>query len=255
MKLGVLSDIHGNKVALDAVLAEGASVGVDRWWALGDLVLMGSRPVEVLETLRSLPAIDFVGGNTDRYVVTGAQPLAHPTVDRIVGDVDLIRRYAEVAAGIGWVQGALLDTGLVNWLAELPSEQRLTLSGGERLLGVHASPAWDDGPGINPDSSDDEMAALLGDCDADIVVGGHTHLVTDRRVKGMRVLNPGSVGLPKRGTDASWMVIETDPNGVHVELRRTPFDTEAALRDVHERRHPGAEYLESMLRGTHRFAN
>ncbi len=92
MKLGVLSDIHGNKVALDAVLAGGASVGVERWWALGDLVLMGSRPIEVVESLRSLPAVDFVSGNTDRYVVTGAQPLAHPTVERVVGDADLVRR-------------------------------------------------------------------------------------------------------------------------------------------------------------------
>jgi putative phosphoesterase len=255
VKLGVISDIHGNQVALDAVLADGAAVGVERWWALGDLVLMGSRPIEVLETLRSLPAVDFVSGNTDRYVVTGAQPLAHPTAERVVGDVDLVRRYAEVAAGIGWAQGALVHAGLLDLLADLPAEQRMTLPDGTRVLAVHASPASDDGPGINPDTSDEELAELLGDCDADIVVGGHTHLVTDRRVNGMRVLNPGSVGMPKRGTAASWMLVDADEDGVRVEHRRTPFDTEAAVRDVHERRHPGAAFIEAILRGTHPFAH
>ena len=255
MKLGGLSDVHGNKLALDAVLADGASVGVERWWALGDLVLSGSRPVEVLETLRALPDVAFVGGNTDRYVVNNTQPLVHQTVADVVGDPDLVRRFVEVAASIGWAQGALIQAGLLDWLGELPSEQRLTLPGGERLLAVHASPASDDGPGINPDVPDDELAELLGDCAADVVVGGHTHLATDREVHGKRVLNPGSTGLPRRGAGASWMVIDADEDGVRVEHRRAMFDTDAAVDDLHARRHPGADFVEAILRGTHPFAN
>jgi predicted phosphodiesterase len=117
MRLGVLSDVHGNKLALDAVLADGRSVGVEQWWALGDLVLMGPRPVEVVETLRSLPDVAFVSGNTDRYVLTGAQPPAHPTVESVLGDADLTRRYAEVAASTGWTPGGA-DPGGADRLAD-----------------------------------------------------------------------------------------------------------------------------------------
>jgi len=55
VRLGVIADIHGNDVALRAVLADASRLGVERWWALGDLVLFGPRPTEVLEIRRELP--------------------------------------------------------------------------------------------------------------------------------------------------------------------------------------------------------
>jgi predicted phosphodiesterase len=66
VKLGVVADIHGNDEALRAVLADADRFGVDRWWALGDLVLFGPRPEQVLELLRGLPGIEMLRGNTDR---------------------------------------------------------------------------------------------------------------------------------------------------------------------------------------------
>lgn len=68
MRLGVVADVHGNDLALRAVLNDAGRVGVDRWWALGDLVLFGPRPVEVLELLLGLPGIEMLSGNTDRLV-------------------------------------------------------------------------------------------------------------------------------------------------------------------------------------------
>ena len=75
----MVADIHGNDVALQAVLDDAAGCQVDRWWVLGDLVLFGPRPAEVLELLRSLPGIEMLRGNTDRYVLTGEQPAPHVT--------------------------------------------------------------------------------------------------------------------------------------------------------------------------------
>ena len=69
MRLGLISDIHGNEIALDAVLSDGRDLGVDSWWVLGDLVALGPDPVVTLAKLRSLPNVRFVRGNTDRYVV------------------------------------------------------------------------------------------------------------------------------------------------------------------------------------------
>lgn len=70
MKLGVVADIHGNDAALRAVLEDADRFGVDCWWALGDLVLFGPRPVEVLELLQGMTGIAMLRGNTDRYVLT-----------------------------------------------------------------------------------------------------------------------------------------------------------------------------------------
>jgi predicted phosphodiesterase len=68
MRLGIMADIHGNDVALRAVLDDSASCRVDRWWILGDLVLLG-------------PLVEMLRGNTDRYVLTGGkrQQYAHPS--------------------------------------------------------------------------------------------------------------------------------------------------------------------------------
>jgi predicted phosphodiesterase len=191
MRLGVMADIHGNDVALRAVLDDAASCHVDRWWVLGDLVLFGPRPAEVLGLLRSLPGIEMLRGNIDRYVLTGEQPAPHATAADAAGCADLVERYGLMAAGIGWTRGVLCQASLLSTLADLPSELRLRLCDGTRVLGVHATPAADDGPGIRPGIPDEQLSRLLAGCAADVVIGGHTHIAADRRVGGMRALNPG----------------------------------------------------------------
>src|ERR1700677_1657173 len=171
MRLGIVADIHGNDVALRAVVRDAAERGVDRWWALGDLVLFGPRPVEVLEILRGLPGISMLSGNTDRYVLTGEQPAPHATAADAAGDVGLVERYGAVAAGIGWTRGGLDQAGVLAALAGLPAGLRLRR--GVSILGVHASPGADDGPGIWPGLADEQLGSLLAGCGADIVVGGH----------------------------------------------------------------------------------
>ena len=115
-----MADIHGNDVALRAVLDDAAGCQVDRWWVLGDLVLFGPRPAEVLGLLRSLPGIEMLRGNTDRYVLTGEQPAPHATAADAAGSTELVERYRLMAAGIGWTGGVLCQAGLLSTLAGLP---------------------------------------------------------------------------------------------------------------------------------------
>jgi len=68
VRLGIIADIHGNEVALRAILQDADRLEVDRWWALGDLVLFGPRPAEALELLQDLPGLGMLRGNTDRLV-------------------------------------------------------------------------------------------------------------------------------------------------------------------------------------------
>ena len=251
MRLGVISDIHGVADALRAVLRDGEGLGVERWWVLGDLVLFGPHPVEVLEMLAELDDVAFVAGNTDRYVLTDDQPHPHATPEAAMADVDLVRRYGLMAAGAAWTRGVLDQAGALESLDGHPGRQSIQLLNGTRLLGVHASPASDDGPGFDMTSTDEEIGRLLVGLDTDWVVGGHTHDPTDREVSGIRVLNPGSVGLPRRTGSASWMLIDSRPNRAEVEHRSVEFDVPSVVDALYRRRHPNREFIASVLaRGT-----
>ena len=252
MRLGIIADIHGNDVALRAVLKDAAHLAVDRWWALGDLVLFGPRPAEVLALLQGMPGISMLRGNTDRYVLTGEQPAPHATAADAVGSVDLVERFAAMASGIGWTRGVLDQAGLLAALTSLPAQLRCQLPSGPSVLGVHASPRADDGPGIEPGIADEELRTLLAGCGADVVIGGHTHFVTDRFVDGIRALNPGSTGMPRTCGAASWLLLEDKGDDMVVTHRSAPFDVDAVVSDLRRRRHPNAEFVASIITGQRR---
>lgn len=248
VRIALLSDIHGNLVALDAVLADARSAGVDAYWVLGDLVAIGPEPVAVLERLASLEQASFVRGNTDRYVVTGEGP--PPSLAEAQADPDLVALYARVTASMAWTRGFVTAHGWYDWLAELPLEKRLVVPDGSRLLGVHAAPGTDDGEGLHPGHSAAELARLVACCDADIVCAGHTHQPFRRRVEGVEVVNLGSVGNP-RAPDlrASYAVLHASTRSTRIEHRRVPYDHAAFLQDVQRTRHPEAEFIASFQRG------
>lgn len=248
MKLGLLSDIHGNRIALQAVQADAKSQGVDAWWALGDLVAIGPDPVPTLELLTSLPKLHVTRGNTDRYVVSGDRPPPYP--EDVAAKPELLSLFAAVEGSFAWTRGALASHGWLDWLATLPLENRTTLPDRTRLLGVHASPGRDDGAGITPDRPEPELRAALAAAEADLVCAGHTHRPTDRYIGAVHAVNLGSISNPV--TDdlrASYVIIHADRQGHHVERRRVAYDHAAVLERVARSGHPGAEYLASFQRG------
>jgi hypothetical protein len=125
----------------------------------------------------------------------------------------------------------------------------MVLPDGSTLLGVHASPGRDDGPGIDARIDETELSILLDGCCAETVVGGHTHHPTDRTVGAVRALNAGSVGIPRRCGHASWRLIEADAGGFCVQHREVRFDVEAVVSDLYERGYPTAAFTASMLTG------
>jgi predicted phosphodiesterase len=248
VRIALISDIHANLVALDAVLADARSVGVDAYWVLGDLIAIGPEPVAVLERLASLEGATFVRGNTDRYVVTGEGP--PPSLEDALGNPNLVSLYARVTASFAWTRGFITAHGWYDWLASLPLEARLVLPNGSRLLGVHASPGTDDGEGMHLGQSSAELAQLVAHSDADIVCAGHTHQPLRCRVGGIEVVNLGSVSNP-RAPDlrASYVILYASPRETRIEHRRIPYDHGAFIRDVRRTRHPEAEFILSFQRG------
>lgn len=248
MKLGVVSDIHGNRVALDAVVADASTQGVDSWWALGDLVAIGPEPVPTLEVVASLPNVTITRGNTERYVLTGDRP--PPSEADVVARPELLGLFAAVEGSFAWTRGALSSGGWLEWLATLPLEARTVLRDGTRLLGVHASPGRDDGDGITPDRPESDLAQALASAEAELVCAGHTHRPTDRWVGDVHAVNLGSVSNPV--TDdlrASYVIIHDDPHGHRVEHRRVAYDRDEFLRRLARSGHPEQGYIASFQRG------
>jgi predicted phosphodiesterase len=249
MRIALISDIHGNPIALDAVLADIAAIGgADEHWVLGDIVALGHDPAGVLERLTALANPMFIRGNTDRYVVTGERP--PPSLDEAVADPALVPVVAEVAGSFAWTAGYLAATGWIEWLAALPTEHRRTLPDGTRVLAVHASPLADDGLGIGRQAGDDGIARLLAGCDADLVLGGHTHHAFDRMIGDVRAVNLGSVSNPVApDLRASYVMIGADPQGYTLEHRRVAYDCEAVISALEALNHPGRNWLIKHHRG------
>jgi predicted phosphodiesterase len=248
VRLALLSDVHGNLIALDAVIADATAVGVTEWWVLGDLAALGAQPTATLERLTSLPNVRFVRGNTDRYLVTGERPSPH--ADDVARDASLRPLFDAIESSFSWTTETLRSSGWLRFLAELPTDQRRVLSDGTTLLGVHASPGSDDGPGITPHATDEELRALVDDATADVVCGGHTHQATDRVIAARRVVNLGSVSNPVTSDlRATYVVIDDDPRGHSLRHRWVEYDHDAVIEQLRRSTHPEADYLASFQRG------
>ena len=241
MKAAIFSDVHGNTIALDAVLADVAAEGVDECWVVGDFVAFGPDPVGAATRLSALPNARFVRGNSDRYTLTGDLPLPDDslTPDQVRGLIGLARSSA-------WTLGAICGAGFHDWLAGVPLEERVALPDGTRVLLVHASPGRDDGRGIAEDMTGDDLATAIAGCDADLVFVGHTHEPLDRTVDGVTLHNLGSVSLPDTDDHrAMWTLLTANESGYMLARRYVNYDIERVKAAFDAMHHPAAKELQA----------
>ena len=260
MRYAILTDIHGNSLALDAVFADiTAKGGVDQYLFLGDYCGIGYDPVGILERIASLPNANFVRGNVDRYVTRHQSP--DPTIEDVHNNPQLAQVLAEVQRGFGWTSGAIMQaskSGEVDywsWLRDLPLEHRLTLPDGTRILCVHAKPAHDDGDALYPEQTDDALREFQQGAEADLIFVGHTHIPHQRTVDGVHWCNPGSVGNPLNYPDtptdvrACYAILDTGHDGYSITLHRVEYDVEAVIQAFHAWEYPSRVYPISFYEG------
>ena len=250
MRCAILADIHGNSLALDAVLADiQARGGVDNYWILGDLCALGYDPAGVVKRLSGLPNAICVRGNADRYVVSGQFP--PPTVADVQADPSRAFVLAQVAGNFGWTVGHLKAANCFDWLAALPFDYRLALPDSTRVLLFHAHPTSDEGPGLNPARSDTEIEAETSSTEADLICVGHFHMAMNRHMNGTHIINPGSVSNPQSHTDLrpAYALLEVDAEGYNIAFHKVDYDVEAALEATRQSRNPGAEFNLRCLQG------
>ncbi|HLF02533.1 MAG TPA: metallophosphoesterase family protein [Anaerolineales bacterium] len=217
MRVLIISDIHGNLIALETVLAD-AQNSYDTVWCMGDLVGYGPNPNECVELVRTLPNLTCLTGNHDKAAI---------------GDIDITAFNLDARLAINWTQAALTEESL-DYLVSRPERVvhgRYTL--------VHASPrqpVWE--------YILDRHTAKLNflHFETPYCVVGHTHipimyLESEGEVVECRpnydeilafdserlIINPGSVGQPRDSNpDSAYAILDTDKD--HWEFRRVPYD-------------------------------
>src|SRR5579859_3501702 len=170
MRTAVFSDMHGNAVALEAVLADSVRQSVDQYVCLGDAVQGGPQPTEIVAHLRTL-GCPVVMGNADAWLLSGQETGAEQIDDERRQRMQAIRDWSL----------ARLSAADQTFIAGFASTIELSLGGGHSLLGFHGSPySFDDV--ILPDTPDHEIRRLLGGFGTQILAGGHTHIQQIRQL-------------------------------------------------------------------------
>jgi len=203
-KLILISDVHANLPALEAVTADIAARGLASapLCFLGDAVNMGPFPAETVAALRALRPAFRVRGNHDRYIASGT-PRA---------ELEKYFHCREGADHTAWTAAAL-DGEARAWLAEAPSVTGFTLAGADFRC-FHASEESDEVP----------FSAGAG---AAHVLCGHIHAPYVKALAGGLAVNPGSVGSPLDGNPAASYAILSVNGRVSAEIIRVPYDLAA----------------------------
>ena len=204
--IGIISDIHSNKHALDAVLDD--MPPVDSLVCTGDIVGYAARPSECLERVRDQADV-IVQGNHDRNVSTPSKYRGNSMAFR----------------GLQHSQSKLSDDQIA-FLSSLPK----TTTVADAYHVVHSHPT-DTGVYVRPRDFprmrphvDEEMQGMFL---------GHTHIQHKASIDGRLILNPGSVGQPRDGDpQAAYAVVDPDTN--EATLHRVPYDRDAAQEAIQE---------------------
>jgi predicted phosphodiesterase len=242
MRIAILSDIHGNLTALDAVLADLRTTAPDEILFGGDLADSGSSPVEVVDRIRDL-GWRCVFGNTDEMLVRPN------TLDEFAAQSQAPAALWDAIREIAAATRVALGSERLDWLAHLPP--RIS-AGEEGSVGlVHAGPAsaWR-APAI--DAPENDLVSTFEFLDRQIVAYGHTHLPGIRRLSAAvprLVLNTGSVGLPYDGDPrASYLLLDENQPNDPLTIRRVEYKIERELELLAACGLPGAAWTAKMLR-------
>ncbi len=228
MKLLIISDIHGNKEALDAVL----EVEHDAVVCLGDLVDYGPAPAECIDLIRQA-GIRTIMGNHDNAVAN--------RVDCECGDA--YKHLSVATREYTWKQ---LDDSHIEYLKGLRADMDMTFK--DTIVHfAHGSPR-SMYEYIRPETPDDEILEMIQNMHADVIVIGHSHVPFIREVGGVTIINPGSVGQSRDDdTRASCAVFDTKTRAV--EIIRCEYDIDSVCAQIRERMPHADELIQILERG------
>ena len=227
VRTAIVSDIHGNRTAFEAVLADLRLTSPDVIFHGGDLADSGSSGVEIVDRIRDLGWPGVVGNTDEMLFQPEAVPPLPEAVRVMVQEMALFTREA-------------LGEERLAWLRELPLHQQ---HGGMTLVHASAESCWR-APGA--DASDAELEGVYGKLGQPVAVYGHIHRPYVRRMSMITVANAGSVSLSLDGDRrAAYLLIDDEGP----EIRRVEYDVEREIQAIRDCGIPHPDWLAKMLRG------
>lgn len=241
MRIALISDIHGNFVALQTVLADIENRRVDQLVCLGDVACNGPQPRETLRRIQDL-GCPVVCGNTDEWF------LVPQTYDP---NSEKERRLMEL---LEWAMKQFSSDD-ISFMRTFQPRVKLSLDNGRTLLGCHGS-LVSNTQVILATTPDEKILTGLGDYRASIIAGGHTHQQMLRRFRDVTMINPGSVGLPvvigatpardRRPPWSEYAIVYSRGDELAIEFLRVPLDVNVVVRAA---RASGMPNVETWLSG------
>jgi putative phosphoesterase len=242
VRIALISDLHGNMVALDAVLERIQSERVDRVVCLGDVATLGPEPARVIETLAEL-GCSCILGNHDEFLL----------------DAELIHTYTELPVIVAAVDAcrASLGTAELDFVRTFQVTLDLDLDGATLSL-FHGSPR-SHMENLLATTSTEELDQALGNGRGTVMAGGHTHLQMLRQHRGTLLVNPGSLGLPFETfasggpprilPHAEYATVDTAGGAVGVTLHRVHLGRNALIAQTNGWDNPLRDYLLGQYEG------
>src|SRR6266566_1212512 len=216
MRAAVIADIHGNQIALEAVLQDLAQqAAVDHLVIAGDLCLNGPCPRQALETVRGLHC-PVIQGNVDAEI-----------------DTKSVEKGEKNRGTVGWTCEQIGQPG-IDYLASLPFSHRIANPNGSDLLIVHANPLnLEDA--IFPNAPDSDLEYLLGSIEPTVgaLAFGHLHIAYTRHWRHLLLADVASCGLPRdEDLRAAYGILTWQDATWNAEIRRVPYDVKEVVKQI-----------------------
>lgn len=235
MKFAVISDIHGNLYALEAVLEDIKEENCDNVFCLGDLAMAGPEPNEAIELIKQMDW-EIIQGNTDKMIAEYTEELGEKVTStfQIMGNAlkDDVK---------------IISDENKEYLKNLPENLEFNI-GRVPVMLVHGSPRRNN-EDILPDMDIELIEEIVSNTDARLILCGHTHLPCGYQTdSGKTIVNVGSVGRPfTEKPEACYAVITFDEFGFGIEHKFVEYDNVSASNKLKERHFEGADKLAQML--------
>ena len=251
-KIAVLSDIHGNMTALEAVLADAKKEKVTHYWILGDLLMFGPGSEDLIQQLKSLPNAIIVKGEWDEDLI-------------IAPELSFCKPVNVYIAMLSKYHRKHLSKTNFNFIRDLPSSKIVKSAGLDFLL-CHHLPRKRFGNDLHPTGKQESFNLLLKEHQPDVAVYGHMHRQVMRYSSdGRLIINPGSIHVPVPTSDwevacmnlnAQYAIIEARKKVIkNVKFKRVDYKIEKEIALAKERKLPYLELYEEALKTGHCYLN
>lgn len=210
MKIAVLSDIHGNLTAFNAVLKDINELGINQYIIAGDLITDCPQPNEVLEKIKSLNAY-VIKGNREDYIL-----------DYHKGMYDEWSKYKQMASVV-WTYNRLAE-GNIEYINKLPEQLSISFPQMDNIRIVHGSP-FNAREELLPDKYTERLEKALNYVNESVLICGHTHRQWSKELHNKLIFNPGSVGVHfNKNKVAEYSVLTWNGNKWEVSHRQVEYD-------------------------------